>query len=144
MGRVVEDLEWRGKERTALARPPLAEMLRNAARRRCPNCRLGPIFERWPNKMLEKCPRCGLGYFREQGYFIGGMIFTYGLTAAVLLAVFLAGLLIPNPPAMSHWAEFGLWVALGVPVMLLWMPFGYSLWLNLDFWLEPWKPERTR
>jgi hypothetical protein len=20
------------------------------------------------------------------------------------------------------------------------MPFAYSLWLHLDFWLEPWKP----
>jgi len=129
--------------RAPLERPLLREMLRNAAQRRCPNCRVGPIFERWPNKMLPNCPVCGLAYFREQGYFIGGMIFTYGLTAAVLLAVFLIGLLIPRTPEISHWAQFGLWVTFGIPVMLAAMPYGYSLWLSLDFWLEPWKPERT-
>ena len=141
---MLEDLARKGKERTALPRPPFDEMVRNAIRRRCPNCRKGPIFERWPNKMLLNCPRCGLAYFREQGYYIGGMIFTYGLTAAVLLAAFLAGLLLPDLPALSHTMQFGLWVAFGIPVMLLVMPFGYSLWLNLDFWLEPWKPGRLR
>lgn len=94
--------------------------------------------------MLEKCPRCGLSYFRESGYYIGGMMFTYGLTAGVLLTAFLVGLLLPDFPALSRWVQFGLWVAFGIPVMLLLMPLGYSLWLSLDFWLEPWKPERTR
>lgn len=130
--------------RIPLGRQPFGDMLRTALRRRCPNCRVGPIFQRWPNKMLQSCPQCGLSYFREQGYFIGGMIFTYGLTAAVLLAAFLIGLLLPDLTALSHMAQFALWVAFGIPVMLLLMPFGYSLWLNLDFWLEPWRPERPR
>jgi Protein of unknown function (DUF983) len=94
--------------------------------------------------MLEKCPRCGLSYFREPGYFIGGMIFTYGLTAAILLAAFLLGLLLPDFPAVSHTMQFALWVAFGLPVMLFVMPLGYSLWLSLDYWVEPWHPERTR
>lgn len=131
-------------ERKPLWRPALSDSLRNAVRRRCPNCRMGPIFARWPNKMLDKCPRCGLSYFRESGYYIGGMIFTYGLTAAVLLTAFLLGLLLPDFPAVSHFEQFALWVAFGIPVMLLVMPLGYSLWLNLDFWIEPWKPERSR
>jgi hypothetical protein len=23
----------------------------------------------------------------------------------------------------------------------LFMPYSYSLWLSLDYWVEPWKPE---
>jgi len=94
--------------------------------------------------MLEKCPRCGLSYFRESGYYIGGMIFTYLLTAGILLAAFFFGLLLPDFPALSHYVQFALWVAFGIPVMLLVMPLGYSLWLSLDYWVEPWKPERAR
>jgi uncharacterized protein (DUF983 family) len=141
---MLEEPGQRAAARRPLARPPLGEILRNAVRRRCPYCRVGPIFERWPNKMLQNCPRCGLSYFRESGYYIGGMIFTYLLTAGVLLTAFLLGLLLPDLPAPSHYTQFGLWVAFGIPVMLLVMPLGYSLWLSLDFWLEPWKPERTR
>lgn len=94
--------------------------------------------------MLERCPRCGLSYFRESGYYIGGMMFTYALTAAVLLTAFLVGLLLPDLSALSQNMKFALWVAFGVPLMLVLMPFGYSLWLSLDFWLEPWNPERSR
>ena len=39
-------------------------------------------------------------------------------------------------------ARFALWVLFGIPLSFLLMPYAYSLWLHLDFWFEPWKPEQ--
>jgi len=81
--------------RRPLARPPFRAAVRDALRLRCPNCRQGPVLERWPNKILPKCAVCGLSYHRESGYYIGGMIVTYGLTLLVVIPVFLISIFRP-------------------------------------------------
>jgi uncharacterized protein (DUF983 family) len=125
------------------ARPlPLRSALRGALRLRCPNCQQGRVLARWPNKICPECPRCGLSFFREQGYYIGGMIITYGLTLMVVIPVFVVSLLLPDLRSVSDNGRFVLWLLFGVPLSFLLMPYSYSLWLHLDFWLEPWTPER--
>ena len=100
------------------------------------------MLARWPNKIFPECARCGLSFFREQGYYIGGMIITYGLTLAVVIPVFLVSLFLPDLKSVSHDGRFVLWVLFAVPLSFLLMPYAYSLWLHLDFWLEPWKPQQ--
>jgi uncharacterized protein (DUF983 family) len=125
------------------ARPvPLRSVIRDALRMRCPYCQQGRLLARWPNEIFPECSRCGLSFFREQGYYIGGMIITYGLTLAVIIPVFLVSLLVPDLRFVSDNARFALWVVFGVPLSFLLMPYAYSLWLHLDFWLEPWKPQQ--
>ena len=88
--------------------------------------------------MQQQCAVCSLGYYRESGYFIGAMILNYGFTAVVVIAAYLAALAL-------HWegilhttkALFG-WMAFGVAVSLALMRHAYSLWLSLDYWVEPW------
>jgi uncharacterized protein (DUF983 family) len=124
------------------ARPlPLRNVLRDALKLRCPYCQQARVLARWPNKILPECPRCGLSFFREQGYYIGGMIITYGLTLAVVIPVFLVSLLLPDLKTVSDNGRFALWVLFAVPLSFLLMPYAYSLWLHLDFWLEPWTPK---
>jgi uncharacterized protein (DUF983 family) len=130
--------------RGPLARPPFLAAVRDALRLCCPNCREGPVLARWPNKILPSCPFCGLSYFREPGYFIGGMIVTYGLTLLVVIPVFLISLLLPDVKGLSDYSRLGLWILFAVPLALVLMPYSYSLWLSLDFWLEPWNPEKTK
>lgn len=129
--------------RIPLLRPPLGPLVRDALRRRCPNCRMGAVVERWPNKILPRCPACGLSYFRESGYYIGGMILTYALTLAVIVPIYLLSLLLPDMKNLSDYVRFALWVLFAVPISLFFMPYAYSLWLSLDFWLEPWKPGQS-
>jgi uncharacterized protein (DUF983 family) len=88
--------------------------------------------------MLPRCPVCGLSYFRESGYYIGGMMITYALTAIVLIAVYLLSLLLPDTQ-LSVNRILALWIAFGVALSLVFMPYAYSLWLSLDFWLNPWE-----
>ena len=123
-------------------RPPFLSAVRGGLRLRCPNCQQGRVLARWPNKIFPECARCGLSFFREQGYYIGGMIVTYGLTLAVVIPVFLVSLLLPDLRAVSHNGRFALWVLFTVPLSFLLMPYAYSLWLHLDFWLEPWPPKK--
>jgi uncharacterized protein (DUF983 family) len=119
---------------------PLRSVVRDALRLRCPYCQQGRVLARWPNKICPECSRCGLSFFREQGYYIGGMIITYGLTLMVVIPVFLISLLLPDLKNVSDNARFALWVLFGVPLSFVFMPYAYGLWLHLDFWLEPWKP----
>jgi hypothetical protein len=88
--------------------------------------------------MRPECPECGLAFFRESGYYIGGMIITYLLTIAVVIPVFLLSLLLPDVKGLSDYARFEIWILFAIPLSFVLMPYAYSLWLSLDFWLEPW------
>ena len=125
-------------------RPSFRSAVRSALRMRCPNCQQGRVLARWPNKIYPECPRCGLSFFREQGYYIGGMVITYGLTLMVVIPVFLLTLFLPDLKSVSHNERFALWVLFAVPLTFLVMPYSYSLWLHLDYWLEPWTPKERR
>jgi uncharacterized protein (DUF983 family) len=122
-------------------RPALGPVLLNAVRLRCPNCRKGPVFRGWPNRVLRRCPICGLSYFRESGYYLGGMILTYVFTAFALIATFLFTLVVPIPLQLSQGLLFALWVSYAVLLTLLFVRPAYSLWLSVDFWIGPWQPE---
>ena len=126
--------------RKPLVRPSFLATVRNALRLRCPNCRQGAVLERWPNKILPQCAVCGLSYHRESGYYIGGMIVTYGLTLLVVIPVFLVSILLPDIKGLSDYAKLALWILFAIPLSLFFMPYAYSLWLSVDFWMEPWKP----
>jgi len=133
----------RNPERTAPKRSFL-EVLIYALRYRCPNCHRGPIFKGRFNQVLIQCPECGLGYFRESGYFVGGMILTYGLTIAVLIPAYLVMPLVPDLAWLSEAMKYGLWISFTLLLAALFVRPAYALWLSLDYWLEPWPTPRTK
>src|SRR5437868_1345573 len=103
-------------------------------RQRCPRCCEGRVFC-GATAMNPSCPVCGLAFEREEGYFLGAMYISYGLSCAVLItATFLVSLLLPD------W-DMG-WVALLVSVCylpLVPLVFRYSrvLWIHFDRWAWP-------
>ena len=127
----------RNPQQTATKRSFL-EVLIYALRYRCPNCHRGPIFKGRFNQVLIRCPECGLGYFRESGYFVGGMILTYGLTIAVLIPAYLVMPLVPDLAWLSEAMKYGLWISFTLLLAALFVRPAYALWLSLDYWLEPW------
>lgn len=62
------------------------QVIRRGFALHCPNCGGGGLFA-GPLKMHEDCPSCGLRFEREEGFFLGAMVFNYTLT--ILLAVIL-------------------------------------------------------
>ena len=140
------DMAWRDLRRSGTMNDrtgmnsSFGAAVRNALRCRCPNCREGALFRNRLNGVLPSCPRCGLSYFRESGYYVGGMIITYVSTAVVLLIVYLISLLIPPVVTVPENIKFAAWVVFGVLLALLLVRPAYSLWITLDFWVDPWKP----
>lgn len=94
--------------------------------------------------MLPRCPHCGLSYFREPGYFLGGMIITYIFTAFILLAAYLVSLLFSGAGIFSENFKFVFWTCLAIFLTLMLMRPAYSLWLSLDFWIDPWQPDEPQ
>ncbi len=125
-------------------RPPFRHALASAWQCRCPNCRQGSLFDGWFNKMLPQCPHCGLSYFRESGYYVGGMIITFALTAFVLIAVYLFLLLLPDAKVLSENTKFALWIVFAILLTVAFVRLSYSLWLSLDFWIDPWRPDDSK
>jgi len=118
--------------------------LLNALRCRCPNCRQGKVFKGWPNRVLPRCPSCGLAYFRESGYYLGGMIITYILTAFIVVALYLVSLLLPGVNHFSENFTYAFWAILAISLTLVLMRPAYSLWLSLDFLIDPWVPDQPK
>lgn len=125
-----------------MLRPPLKQILNRAVRWRCPNCGRGELF-RGVFRMLPRCPACGLSYFPEQGYYVGAMIINYGVTTAVVVAIFLLSLLLPDLTRLSTNSKILLWMAFAIALSLALVRHSYSLWLGLDFWVKPRRPDEA-
>jgi uncharacterized protein (DUF983 family) len=87
--------------------------------------------------MLPACPECGLSYFPEQGYYVGAMIINYVITTAVVVAIFLLSLLIPDFTTLSVNSKILVWMAFAIVLSLFLMRHSYSFWLGIDFWIKP-------
>lgn len=133
---------WRPREASKIASEkwapsmgqPSKTWFRALVRQRCPLCRHGPIF-RGGITMNETCPVCGVKFEREQGYFLGAMYFSFGLSSILLVTLFILGSwLLPD------WESIPIG-GLAFGVFLLFVPiiFRYSrvLWIYFDRWAWP-------
>ena len=120
-------------------------MLSTAWRCRCPRCGTGALFAAWPNRVLPRCPACGLPYFREQGYFVGGMVVTYIVTMAVLAVVSLVVFFVlPESGLLTENGKMAVWFVSAILLTMAFLRRSYSLWISLDYWIEPWEPGERR
>jgi uncharacterized protein (DUF983 family) len=99
------------------------------ARLRCPRCLKGEIFH-GPITMNDPCPVCGLIFQREEGYFLGAMYASYGLSCGILVPLFyLIQWLLPS------WGPVG-WFVLTLVLYLPLVPavFRYSrgIWIHFE------------
>jgi len=93
--------------------------------------------------MNPNCSICGLSFFRESGYYVGGMIFSYIVTAAILVLAYLIQLLFPDFKSVTDNERLAIWILFALAVNLALMRYAYSLWLALDYWMDPWTPGDT-
>jgi hypothetical protein len=69
------------------------------------------------------------------------MIITYILTAFILLVIYVLSLMLPAVGALSESVKFAFWACLAIFLTVALMRPAYSLWLSLDFWIDPWRPD---
>jgi len=93
---------------------------------------------------LPRCPHCGLNYYPESGYYLGGMIMTYIATTFTLLAIYIPSLFLPESKTFSQNEGFAFWMIVAVLLAFAFVRNCYSLWLTINFWIDPWRPETPR
>lgn len=84
-------------------------MLWDLIRLRCPVCRKGAVFK-GPYSMNENCPSCGIRFERENGYFVGAMVFAYVIGVATV---------IPTIVLLVRYFEAEIPTVIGVPILQL-------------------------
>ncbi len=70
-------------------------------------------------------------------------MFAYGMTAGVLVLVYLIQMLFPDIKFVTDNERLAIWIVFALAVNLAVMRNAYSLWLALDYWMEPWSPGDT-
>lgn len=110
--------------------------LGRGARRRCPNCGGGGLFQRWI-VMEQTCPNCNLILDRnEPDYFLGSYVINFVTAEFTIAAGALAVILMtwPDVPWTAlKWALIGLMI----PGPIVFYPFAKTLWLAIDLTLRP-------
>jgi hypothetical protein len=70
------------------------------------------------------------------------MVVTYILSMVVLAGVSLVVFfLLPDTGLFSENAKMAIWFAAAIVLTLGFLRRSYSLWISLDYWIEPWQPE---
>ena len=111
----------------------LREPVRHAVRLRCPRCGQGRLF-RGPLKPRHNCSECHLRFEREPGYFLGAIYVNYAVTVVLALAgYFVTG----RYTGLSASAQIALWGAFALVFPLWFFRYSRSLWLALDFFVDP-------
>jgi uncharacterized protein (DUF983 family) len=90
-----------------------------------------PLFTGW-FRMPATCEACGLRYERAQGYWVGAIYVNYGATTTLaVLGFFLTYPAVPMAAQLLAWGAF-------VVVFPLWFfRYSRSLWLAVEFLVNP-------
>lgn len=109
------------------------QMLGRGLTLRCPNCGGRTVF-RGLFGINERCARCGLVFAREEGFFIGGLVINYTVTAVPLLLPLLIAVFVDAVDVRTAVIVAVAWCLL-FPV-LFYNP-SRSLWLMLYYLVFP-------
>ena len=84
--------------------------------------------------MRPACERCGLRFERAQGYFVGAIYVNYAVTATLVIGGYV---LLWHYTAVSLTTQFLIWVPVAVLFPLWFFRYSRSLWLGLEYLVNP-------
>ena len=111
----------------------VGRLLGRGVRLRCPRCGAGTLFG-GPFSMYPDCVNCGLRFEREQGYFIGAIYLNYAATVIITIAGYIVLDYFFN---LSLAKQLIVWIAFGVCFPLFFFRYARSLWLSIDYIVDP-------
>jgi uncharacterized protein (DUF983 family) len=106
---------------------------RRALRLRCPRCGRAPLFRGWFTMNLV-CAVCDLTFERAQGYWVGAIYVNYGVTVTIAVA---GGFLLWARAGVDPVGQLALWIPFVVAFPLWFFRYSRSLWLGLEYGLNP-------
>jgi uncharacterized protein (DUF983 family) len=98
-------------------------------RQRCPRCHRGRIF-RGVVTMNDPCPECGLIFEREEGYFLGAMYVSYGMSVILIGGAYLLARTLR--PGAGTVMDMVLTLALYLPFVPFVFRMSRVLWIYFD------------
>lgn len=115
-------------------------LLGRAVRLRCPNCGQSPVLASW-GTVHHRCATCHFRFERSRdSYFTGAMFFNL-ITAEFLFAVGFASAIILSWPRIN-WDYITYGAVAGMAAMpILLYPFSKVLYLTVDVFMRPVRPE---
>ena len=76
---------------------------------------------------------------------MGGMVVTYILAMVVLAIVSLVVFfLLPETGVLTENEKMVVWFVSSIVLTVAFLRRSYSLWISLDYWIEPWEPDERR
>jgi hypothetical protein len=110
-----------------------SQIIIRGLRRQCPNCGQPLKFGRWLS-LLPACPHCGQRWSRGEGFFLGAMVWNYGVTVFGLM----------GPVALAFvrgWISlpWAVGVDLGIGLIFPWLfyKWSWSFWLTSYYFFLP-------
>jgi uncharacterized protein (DUF983 family) len=100
---------------------------------RCPACGLGRLYRSF-FQMHEQCFYCGLRFVREQGYFVGAIYLNVAATEFFIFITYLTFVLTRHAADQTVYTVL---FALALVLPLVFNRHARSLWLSLDYLLDP-------
>jgi uncharacterized protein (DUF983 family) len=107
--------------------------LRRAVRLRCPRCGRAPLFRGWFT-MNAVCAVCDLTFERAQGYWIGAIYVSYGVTTAVAVSGFFT---LWRWAELSTTAQLAIWLPFCVVFPLWFFRYSRAIWLAIEHGVNP-------
>ena len=116
-------------------RPSTGTLLKRAARRACPVCGQGGVFESW-FKLRARCPSCGYDFSREPGYWVTAIIVNIAVIEGLFLLLFI-GVVIFTAPNVNWPLILVAGVVMNVVFPIFFFPYSKMLWMALDLSVHP-------
>ena len=107
---------------------------------RCPACGLASIVLR-PFQIKDRCPACGVLFKREEGFFVGAIAINVVTTEAVILLIYVAGVLVAG---FDFQAMLAALLAAAALFPVAFYHHSWSLWLAADHLIERLPKHRGR
>jgi uncharacterized protein (DUF983 family) len=118
-------------EGSTLARVVRAEQ--RALGLRCPRCGRAPLFRGWFT-MNVVCAVCDLRFERAQGYWVGAIYVNYAVTVLIAVGGFFT---LGAVADLGTGTQLAVWVPFVVTFPLWFFRYSRSLWLGLEYGLNP-------
>jgi uncharacterized protein (DUF983 family) len=100
---------------------------------RCPACGRGTLYET-VFTIRDHCLSCGYEFSREQGYFIGALYINIAATQGSIAAAYVVSAMLLGA---ADERVYALLFALAVIIPLAFYRHSKSLWLSLDYIVDP-------
>ena len=107
----------------------------------CPKCHSQKIFTHNPYvvtkvfSMQKKCGNCGTDFEPEPSFYTGAMYVSYAFSVAIVIAIFVASIVLFKNPEPEYMAYFGIFIAfIFAPLNLR---LSRLIWLNVFVKYDP-------